>query len=388
MYILNRKKLIFSYALNAILFVITMPSNSFRRKRKPNVENPKILVSRPDHIGDVLLSTPIFHSLKEKFPLSKIVLICGSWSGDIVKNNPYIDEFWTIDCPWWTSVRKDALKKKTSFYNLYISLLRKIKSERFDIFLELRGDIRHTFLFGLIPNIPMRISNNRSGGKFLVTHSIPYEFDAHEIEKNYHLLKPLEPIRKFYKTEVYTTEENKKVFDKIPIRDRYVILFNGGRSDLRKMESKKLLTLIKALKSEYGLQSIMVGGKEDTEAAIKIEENIKDANGFLNLCGKISLLEVKELIDKAVLFIGNDSSVSHIVASTSTPAISLYGPMLPDQVKPFGNEKRIIYHKYPCSPCLQTKCIITNSFTHAKCMEDITMKEIFIVIKSLLVDNK
>jgi ADP-heptose:LPS heptosyltransferase len=387
MYILNKKKLIFSYVLNAILFVITMPFNSFRKNRKPNVENPKILVSRPDHIGDVLLCTPIFHSLKEKFPLSKIVLICGSWSGDIVKNNPYIDEFWTIDCPWWTSIRKDALKKKTSFYRLYTSLLQKIKSERFDIFLELRGDIRHIFLFGWIPNIPMRISNNRSGGKFLVTHSIPYQFDVHEIEKNYNLLKPLEPFPKFYKTEVYTTEENKKVFDKIPIRDKYVILFNGGRSDLRKMESKKLLTLIKALKSEYDLQSIMVGGKEDVEEAIKIEETIKDANDFLNLCGKISLLEVKELIDKAVLFIGNDSSVSHIVASTSTPAISLYGPMLPDQVKPLGNEKRIIYHKYHCSPCVQTKCIITNSFTHAKCMEDITIEEIFIAIKSLLVDN-
>ena len=384
MHVLERRKRIFAYALNVLLYLLTLPFRFVQNKTiSLNTTKPKFLILRLDYIGDVLISTPVYHSLKEKFPGCKIVLICGSWAKSVVENNPYIDEIWTINCPWWSRARKDTIKKK-SFISEYRKLFKRIKAEKFDVFIELRGDIRHTFLFGWLPHIPTRISNDRSGGHFLLTHCVPYDFDLHEIKKNYQLLKSFAPIKEYEKPEVYHTDKDIDIFNKFPIKKRYIVLFNGATAPLRRLQESKVIDLVQKLHKQYQLQCIMAGGKEDVDRANKINRVINDESIFLSLCGMISLIEVKVLINKAVLFIGIDSSVSHIAASSFTPAISLYGPMLPEQVKPLGAEKRVLYHKYPCSPCLQTKCVVTGSFTEGQCMLDIQVEEILALTHNLL----
>lgn len=388
MHILEKRKRIFAYALNILLYLVTLPFRLVQKKKTSfNYTNPKILVSRLDFIGDILLSTPVYHSLKEKFPQSKIVLVCGTWAKSVLENNPYIDEIWTIDCPWWSRIRKDALKKD-SFISVYKNIFKRIKAEKFDIFIDLRGDIRQVFLFGWVPQIPVRISNNRSGGNFLLTECIPYVYDLHEIKKNYQLLKSFTPIHEYEKPEVYHMDKDENFFKKFSIKEKYVVLFNGATAPLRRLQEIKIIDLVQKLYTLYQLQCIIVGGKEDVDRANIINEVINDESIFFNLCGKISLIEVKVLIDKAVLFIGIDSSVSHIVASTLTPAISLYGPMLPDQVKPLGTEKKALYHKYPCSPCLQKKCLVTGSLTDAQCMLDIKTEEILSLVDNLLTESQ
>lgn len=388
MHVLDKKKRFYAYVLNLGLFIITFPFRFLRKKRAADLESPKILISRPDHIGDVLLSTPVYHSLKEKFPKSKIILVCGSWSKTVVGGNPFIDEVWTIDCPWWTGIRKDGASQKESFYKSYRNLLSKIRQQNFDIFIELRGDVRHTFLFGWVPNIPIRIANDRSGAGFLLTHSVPFNFQLHEIEKNYALLEMFEPINKYQKTEFYTEDSDAVILGAYAIKERYAVVFNGGRSPLRRLGEFQMVDLIRGLKEKFGLQCIMVGSKEDAESASRIDKIINQENTFLNLCGLLPLPAVRELIKKAVLFVGNDSSISHVAASTFTPSISLYGPMLPDQVNPLGEEKKVVYHKYPCSPCLQTKCLVTGSFSKAQCILEIKVEEILALVPGLSEEYK
>jgi len=109
---------------------------------------------------------------------------------------------------------------------------------------------------------------------------------------------------------------------------------------------------------------------------------------FLNLCGKLTLPEVRDLINLSRLFIGSDSSVTHLSASTDTPSISLFGPLNPEQAIPIGANKKVIYHPYPCSPCLQDICIVTRSKNIAQCMESITVEEIILNVEDLLSKEK
>jgi len=48
-------------------------------------------------LGDVLLSSIILPGVRKKFPLAKIGFLTGSWSGEVVKGSPYIDEVYYID---------------------------------------------------------------------------------------------------------------------------------------------------------------------------------------------------------------------------------------------------------------------------------------------------
>lgn len=105
----------------------------------------------------------------------------------------------------------------------------------------------------------------------------------------------------------------------------------------------------------------------------------------MNLCGELTLLELKTLIAHALLFYGTDSSVTHISASTNTPSIAFFGPLNPEETMPLGSNKHVIYHKYPCSPCLQDICLITGSKDVAQCITDITVEEIIGQTKKILV---
>ena len=51
--------------------------------------------------------------------------------------------------------------------------------------------------------------------------------------------------------------------------------------------------------------------------------------GVTDLSGKLSLAELAELIRGARLYVGPDTSVTHIAAACGTPTVALFGPSNP-----------------------------------------------------------
>ena len=52
----------------------------------------RILISRTDRIGDVLISTPVIKAVRKRFPQSRISVMVRPYARDIVLGNPYLDE--------------------------------------------------------------------------------------------------------------------------------------------------------------------------------------------------------------------------------------------------------------------------------------------------------
>ncbi len=57
----------------------------------------RILIVRPDRIGDVVLSTPLPREIKKKYPNSFIALLLRKYTRDIYFNNPHVDKIILID---------------------------------------------------------------------------------------------------------------------------------------------------------------------------------------------------------------------------------------------------------------------------------------------------
>jgi len=51
----------------------------------------KVLVIRLDRIGDMVITTPIFRALKEKWPDVQVTVLTNPVNKNIVINNPFID---------------------------------------------------------------------------------------------------------------------------------------------------------------------------------------------------------------------------------------------------------------------------------------------------------
>src|SRR5215470_11362356 len=61
-------------------------------------DTPRILLIRPDHLGDMLLVTPILQAIKERIPNAHITMMVGPWSAEIVERHPAIDNL--VTCPF------------------------------------------------------------------------------------------------------------------------------------------------------------------------------------------------------------------------------------------------------------------------------------------------
>ncbi|MFM9004146.1 MAG: glycosyltransferase family 9 protein, partial [Flavobacteriales bacterium] len=61
------------------------------------LEPKKILISRPDAIGDVCLTLPVCMALRAKFPNAQLVYLCRAYTKEVVACFVPIDALLTIE---------------------------------------------------------------------------------------------------------------------------------------------------------------------------------------------------------------------------------------------------------------------------------------------------
>jgi ADP-heptose:LPS heptosyltransferase len=105
---------------------------------------------------------------------------------------------------------------------------------------------------------------------------------------------------------------------------------------------------------QSGAIAVIVGGPNDREVAGRIIVN--DPNRLFNLCGSGSLPLVAAILERARVFVGNDSGLSHLAAATGVPVIVISGPGDPSEVAPFAPNARTVKKPLFCSPCYSNTC--------------------------------
>ncbi len=114
---------------------------------------------------------------------------------------------------------------------------------------------------------------------------------------------------------------------------------------------------------------------------------MKIKNAAVSVAGEISLSELFELARRSVIFISNDTGPMHIAAAQGTHTIGLFGPNLPVRFGPYGKWNESVYHKKPCSPCINVhlgKILDCREKVSGNCMKLITTEEVKSVIKKMI----
>src|SRR3989338_8984390 len=105
----------------------------------------RILVTRTDRIGDLVLTTPVFQALREKFPNAYLACLTFLENRQIVEGNPYLNEI----------ILYDKLGSEKGWLGNFL-FSQRLRAKRFDVAIHFHPTNR-MHLVSWLAGIPIRI---------------------------------------------------------------------------------------------------------------------------------------------------------------------------------------------------------------------------------------
>lgn len=350
---------------------------------------PRVLVIRPDHIGDLLLATPALRALRTALPSAHLACMVGPWSEPVVRHNPHVDQVLTCPFPPFTRRPRGA---PWAPYTLLARTARLLRAGDYDLAIILRFDYWWGAMLAYFAGIPERWGYDWPEVRPFLTRAVPYEGGRHEVVQNLALvqevcvslglaLTPHLPLsgRGGAGGEGVTRradgsgveEERDGLWSRLPLEflpapadealaegwlrqhvggRPLVALHVGAGAPVKLWGEDAFARLGDALAERWGTQVVVVGGpgEESRVAGVAARMAARPLT-----CGGLSLGELGALLRRCCLVVGVDSGALHLAVAVGTPTVHLYGPVDSATFGPWGSPVRhaVVTSDLPCAPC-------------------------------------
>jgi ADP-heptose:LPS heptosyltransferase len=115
------------------------------------------------------------------------------------------------------------------------------------------------------------------------------------------------------------------------------------------------LAVAEELSDRHGLVPVFVGGRAAREC--ERARVAASATGGVDLAGRTDLSVLAAVLERASVFVGNDSGPMHLAAALGTPTLGIFGSTSPAWTAPRGKAARVIGPaEVDCSPCFRKTC--------------------------------
>ncbi len=320
--------------LLCILFGIISKLFFFIKHKKSN----KILVIRLWAVGEAILTLPMIHVLRKKFPKAEITVLCRERVKDVFYGNKDIDDLLIFEP------------------GNFLALLKNIR--HFDVSFDTEPFFRLSALLSLFFSA-RRIGFSGSIRSLLYTDKVKFNDRQHEVLTFLDLSKELGA---YYKPKelipLNYSEDDRKIVEKVLKENKiskndFVIGITPGAAEsarFRMWAKERFAELADILVEKYNAKIVFVGAKSD-ESVIKGVQGLMKKHS-ISIAGKTNLRQTFYLVKKCRIFISNDTGPMHIAAAQGVKTIGLFGPNLPDRFAPYGPKNISVYKKVECSPCI------------------------------------
>lgn len=316
----------------------------------------RILVTRTDRLGDLVLSTPVFEALRQRFPKAYLACLTFLENRAVVEGNPYLDEVILYD--------KKGSERGWLGNLLFAGRLRK---KDFNVAVHLHPTHR-MHLVSWLARIPVRVGYRKKNG-WVLTHGIEdkkSEGQKHESEYNFDLLKflgvdppaeisPYFPLPERDRTSLLYLLRNHKFDSGKP----YIVLNPSASCPSKIWPADRFSELSDRLQKDYGFQTALIGS-QDRRPAARVREFA--AMPLADLSGRLSLGMLGWFLKGSRLLISNDSGPVHVARAVGTPVISIFGRNLaglsPRRWEPLGAWGKVLHKEVGCPVCLAHQCRI------------------------------
>lgn len=294
----------------------------------------KILVSRTDGIGDLLLTTPLIKAVKESEGRPYVAVMAGQYASPVLENSPDLDEI----------IVYDGEKRK--------ELLKTIKNGRFDACISVfpRFDTASLLAFA---GIPRRIGTAYRWFSTLffnepVTMHRKYS-EKHEADYNLELAEGIIGEKSAEKVYYYATpEERSKAVEyvrKKGLAGGFIIVHPGSRGSAWNLSVEKYSEIIE--KAAGSIKVLISGGPSEKEKILGMRNSLKNGDKISAMDEPLGIRDFAAVIGESMAVVSGSTGPMHLAAALGVRTLSFFPPdsvraMRANRWGPLGNTAEII----------------------------------------------
>jgi lipopolysaccharide heptosyltransferase II len=315
----------------------------------------RILLIRPDHLGDVLLTTPAIAALRTAKPTAEIHALVGPWSADVIANYPEIDLVLTMAFPGFSRTPKTNWR---SPYEIAVTTSRQLRRIGYSSAVILRPDHWWGALVAKLAGIPERIGYQVAEVAPFLTDTIPHQHE-HAVVQNLRLVEkwtgtiPPEkadfhfPIHSFDQVYVDGYLEEWGIRREEPI----FCIHPGTGTWVKHWDEAKWARVADTLAGQLDAKIVFTGGDHELPLVQRIVGQMEQPACII--AGDTRVGQLAALFKRAQVVLGPDSGPLHLAAAVGTPTVALYGPADPVEFSPWGDPQKhfVVTTDIGCRPC-------------------------------------
>jgi len=343
---------------------------------------PRILVITLRRLGDVLLTTPLVRSIRRGFPDACLDMLVFRGSDAILTGNPDVDHVLTM-------AERPSMGETLS--------LARALFQRYDLVVSTQTGDRPTFFallagrwrIGVVP--PAGTTGAR--WKRHVHHvAVTPEPDTHRVTQ----LMTLAAALGLDGSAEVVCPRGTSSGDLAP-RKPYAVLHANPFYQYKRWNDAGWQGLARGL-AERGLALIATEGPDPAERAYL--DRVWGSLGSSVSRLRLDWGALAQLLKEAHLYVGPDTSTTHLAAASGCPTIALYGPTSPRLIGPWpvgglerpweptGTIQRrgnvwVVQNPQPCLPCEKLGCE-GHLQSYSRCLDELTARQVLMAVDQAL----
>jgi ADP-heptose:LPS heptosyltransferase len=312
-----------------------------------------VLLIRPDHIGDVLLTSPAVALMRASLPRAHLTYLVGPWSAQAALLGPPVERVQTLAFPAFTRRRTANLAAP---YALLARQALYLYQQRYDLAVVFRPDHWWGALLARVAGIGVRVGALVPETASLLSHPQALGAGQHAVEESLAIARGALTVVGAAPVETGTQialniSEQARGEAAAWWRahglegQRVVAIHPSAGAALKSWPVERWHELTARLDHAV----LLTGGPDDTHAV----QALAGDGATPTACGQ-SLEITAALFERCALVIAPDSGAAHLAAAVGTPTVRLFGPAPPSRFGPWprrADQHVLITNALACAPC-------------------------------------
>jgi len=318
----------------------------------------RVLLIRPDHLGDVLFVGPAVARLRAAWPDAEVTLLVGPWSAPAAERLPGVDRVEVIDFPWFNRRPEPSWRK----YARLAAAARRLRG-RFGAAAVMRDDDRWSAWLTMLAGVPIRAGHAHPRvAPFIQRRAPAGKRSIHSVAMNVAAVAALtgasepaptprtDPLRFTLSPEDHDHAAALLAAPGSDPTGGLVAVHPGAGAAVKRWRAGAWGEVVRAVTAP-GETVVLTGSSAERELTAAVAACA--GRSVVDVAGRTDVGSLAAVFARCRLVLGPDSGPLHLAVAVGTPTVHLFGPAPAERFGPWGDaaRHRVVASELPCAPC-------------------------------------